>query len=574
MAVDQHKNMKLTAKDRLNNVIPVRLDAAFFFERAVRYLDRHDLRRALKNFRKAVEYEPENAVNHCNLAGVLSELGSYEESNEILAKILQEIDPGMHECYFYMANNYANMGQYDRAEEYVSRYLEVAPDGEFSDEATEMLAILMDEFGGGDIFRSRRTIYFEEETEQDRARRLLEEGRFAEATQMLERLVREFPEETAPRNNLSLAYYYMGDLERALQTAEAVLEQDPHNIHAQCNLAVFYHHSGRVAAYRQMLERLKKIAPLTFDHLFKLATTMGLLGEHRIAKRIFRKLIRWVDRPDPPLLHCYAAALANLGEWEKARRIWLDIETVDPDPDIPRYFIRLLNEAEMTGQTSLNVSYQYHIPFHEQFRRMQEFIEKGRGENVWRDDAFIRSSVFWTLKHGDSQAKLQVLKILTIFSDRETERILQELVDSESEPAAVRKQADITLRNVRFENQRRFVTGGKKRKLATHASQVEAFRIACNKVLDIVLNELQHLEPRVAERAEQMWFQFQSVVRVAPPRMNKPEGWAAALECAVLHASRLDYTQKEIAAKYGVSQSNVSEKFREIMDACFLRSEV
>lgn len=58
-----------------DNVISMRLDAAFFYERGVKFLERNQLRKAEQAFRKTIEYEPDNPVNHCNLAGVLSELG-------------------------------------------------------------------------------------------------------------------------------------------------------------------------------------------------------------------------------------------------------------------------------------------------------------------------------------------------------------------------------------------------------------------------------------------------------------------------------------------------------------------
>ena len=75
-------------------IIPIQLDAAFFYERAVRSLDRCRYDKALRYFRKAVEYEPDNPVNHCNMAGILSEMGNYEESNNILRRVLDELDPG------------------------------------------------------------------------------------------------------------------------------------------------------------------------------------------------------------------------------------------------------------------------------------------------------------------------------------------------------------------------------------------------------------------------------------------------------------------------------------------------
>lgn len=144
-----------SGKPKGHKVALVRMDATFFFERAVRSLDRHDLPRALKYFRKVVEYEPGNPVNHCNLAGVLSELGDYQASNEVLERVLLELDPKMYECYFYMANNFANLGLYDLAQEYASRYLEVDPEGEFAEEAEEMLDILVTEFGTRMVRRRR-----------------------------------------------------------------------------------------------------------------------------------------------------------------------------------------------------------------------------------------------------------------------------------------------------------------------------------------------------------------------------------------------------------------------------------
>ena len=64
----------------------------------------------------------------------------------------------------------------------------------------------------------------------DKARRLLEEGRFAEATQLLERIVAEEPSFTAARNNLTLAYFYQGRLEEAFRLVHTVLAEDPGNV--------------------------------------------------------------------------------------------------------------------------------------------------------------------------------------------------------------------------------------------------------------------------------------------------------------------------------------------------------
>ena len=60
-------------------VVSLQLDAKFYFERAIQSLERHRYDKALKYFRFSIEKEPENPMNHCNLAGLLAELGEFDE---------------------------------------------------------------------------------------------------------------------------------------------------------------------------------------------------------------------------------------------------------------------------------------------------------------------------------------------------------------------------------------------------------------------------------------------------------------------------------------------------------------
>src|SRR5690606_33773851 len=125
----------------------------------------------------AVEKEPNNPVNYCNLAGVLSEMGRFEESNEVLRHVTEKVAPDLAECYFYMANNAANMERFEEAEQYILRYLQADPEGEFAEEADEMLHMLAVELG-----RRPLTVedvpYAEWQEELDRAQMLLENGQF------------------------------------------------------------------------------------------------------------------------------------------------------------------------------------------------------------------------------------------------------------------------------------------------------------------------------------------------------------------------------------------------------------
>lgn len=559
--MDQPKSQRQT-HGRSNNVIPFQVDAAFFFERAVHYLDRHDLKNALKNFRKAAELEPDNPVNHCNLAGILSELGEFEQSNGILQKILGDIDPEMVECYFYMANNYANLGSYDQAEEFAARYLDAEPEGEFASDAEEMLQILVQEFGGGKVLHERRERQEQEQRDHDTARQLLEEGKFMEASEYLEQRIADHPESTAPRNNLSLAYYYLGELEKAIEVANEVLERDQSNVHALCNLAVFYQHLGKREPLQEILQCLRKLYPLYFDHTYKLATTMGILGEHTSAYRLFRQLLRWSDRQDAQLLHCVAAAAANLGFYQKAERIWEEIKSLDPESIVPDYFIARVQEAVRTGKCSQPFSYQYHIPFHEQFKQMKVQLQSGQ-LGAWHNDPMVRSSLFWALRHGDGETKRQVIQAFALIADKEVEHALREFVKNPGESDQLKRHALYVLRHM-----------GAEGPFQVHLEQEEhvwrcqsmpqddllTLRPEWQDVLDDAVAELgTEYGEEACLLARDLWTEYLHRTFPSPPRIGKTRAWAAALQYTVLRRIGVKVTQSEVASRYGVTPGSVSK---------------
>ncbi|WP_198299806.1 tetratricopeptide repeat protein [Tumebacillus avium] len=567
--MDKPKSQEEKLSTHQNNVIPFQVDAAFFFERAVHYLDRHDLKNALKNFRKAAELEPDNPVNHCNLAGVLSELGEFEESNKILQKILKEIDPDLVECHFYMANNCANLGDYEHAEEHITRYLELDPRGEFAEDAEEMLQILMQEFGGGKVFQERKQQQEDDNSGgHDTARKLLEEGKFMEASAYLEKAVEQQPDSTAPRNNLSLAYYYQGDIDKAIEIATEVLERDPSNVHALCNLAVFHQHLGNGPQLQEILEGLRKLYPLYFDHTYKLATTMGILGEHTTAYRLFKQLLRWGDRTDTALLHCVAASAANLGFLEKAKKVWSEIQMLDPDSETPVYYLNKVNAAIEAGGKMDAVSYQYHIPFQEQFRIMKEQIQTGQ-LGTWRNDPLIRSSLFWALKHGDLETKMQVIQTFALLADKEVEHVLREFIKNPEEIDQLKRLAIYVLRHIGAEGP--FQAHLDKEEVLLRVQSLPqddllTLQPEWQEVLDKTYSEL---DPAYGEEARHiardLWTGYLNRVFHAPPRIVKIANWAAALEYAVLRKLGAKATQADVAARYGVAPGAVSKIYRLLM---------
>jgi tetratricopeptide (TPR) repeat protein len=311
-----------------------------------------------------LEFEPNNITNHWNVAGILSELGKYDESNRVLYQTLDTFQDGQTETHFYLANNYANMDLWDQAEQEIVRYLEEDPNGYYLQEAEEMIDFMNVEFNRNPMPATvkSRAQYFE----HDKARELLEQGKLPEAILQLQAIVDEYPDFTAARNNLGLAYFYNNQHEQSLQAIFEVLTIEAGNIHALCNLALVFNHIGLEEQLLPVLDELKKIVPFTDEHLFKLATTLGFLGEHAIAYRHFSRLRRQsYQEVEPSLVHFLGVAAFNCGKYEEAGILWRAVLKLDKQAPFATRYLQQLDEWKSTYGDQLpaeKLPYQYHNP--------------------------------------------------------------------------------------------------------------------------------------------------------------------------------------------------------------------
>ncbi|WP_027086340.1 tetratricopeptide repeat protein [Cohnella panacarvi] len=564
---------KRAAKNRRPKVIPIRLDATFFFERAVQSLDRYHYDKALKYFRKAVEFEPENPVNHCNMAGILSEMGRYEESNDILRSVLERIDPAMTECYYYLANNYANMELYEAAEEALVRYLENDLDGQFLDEADELLDLLKFELNRPtklSTIKSKENVFA-----HDKARELLEAGRFADAVKILEDIIEKEPGFLAARNNLGLAYYYMGLFEKSIVTINEVLDSEPGNLHALCNLAIFYQHSNQEGPLRTLVDRLNKTVPFHPEHVFKMATTLGIVGEHKEAYRHFLRLLRTGELSGEPSLHHFAAVAAtNLARYDDAERHWKQAEKLDEGSPVPLYYLNKLEKVR-AGEESAPSHYHYHLPFEEQFRQWEN--NPGLVTEALKREPLIRSSFFWALRHGDRKTKVQVIQALGLIADDEVIEALKAFLIDAGEEDELKRVAVLVLRSIGVQETLAVTFGG--RTLTLEARRKSARLPVWDSAWQAVLEQaLAGMSGRydVVQQHDMMtlWVDFLSRVYPDVPKLHKTTGWAAALEYWTAKMHRRTVTYADLVSRYGVSQASISRYANRIDEACGIREKL
>jgi tetratricopeptide (TPR) repeat protein len=561
------QNYKRTLQAK-SKIVSAPFDAEFFFERGVRYIHRKEVAKACKYFKRSLDLEPLNPKYLINLSAVHTELGEYEDSNRLLYRIIHEVDETYTDCYYYMANNYAHMGDFDQAEQYALMYLQDKNEGLYVEEAEELLDFICYE-----LERTPKELDVEHKLigKHEKARICLEEGKFVEATKILEEMVEEYPHFLAARNNLALAYYYLGQFESAMKVIEEILEKDQANLHALCNLAVFLKHKGEDEHVRNLVSGLKKVLPVQPDHHYKLATTLGILGEDERAYELFHILARGSFSSDVSLYHYLAVASFNTERWEKAKELWLKVQQLDPDGDIAAYYLDVLEQSRLRKREN-RIPYHYQLPYDVQLKKRDWF----NGNRIPKDvlkDPLIRSSLLWSLRHGDQSTKLQVIQSFEYIADDEVEEALRQLIMDPKEEDYIKKVAIFVLRQIGANSPYEAMLHGQQ--VTIDGDLVDGdfpeWMTQWQKVITCLRSGMEgNYDLLEHHEAQGIWTTYLKLSHPKIPIIRKAEGWAAAIEFMISVKGNRSKTKKEIAERYGVSVSTLTKNLQQIERSIFL----
>ncbi|KIL49989.1 tetratricopeptide repeat protein [Jeotgalibacillus soli] len=322
------KGSKRTEKRGM--VLPFTPSGDVYYRKGMSMYHRGRLDKALKYLQRARELEPEEPMIPLQMAIIQTEIGEFQQSNELLEMIMETIDPSMTESHYFIANNYAHLGLFQEAYKHATAYLDQNQDGEFVEDAEDLLDLLSleddDEFDPD--FKQDELII-----QQEKARKLLEEGNFKEAIEILEDVIERFPDYWSAYNNLALAYFYFGDADQATALLTDVLNRNTGNLHALCNLAVFYHYQQRTDELKQLMDSLEHVRPFLFEHRFKLGATFALVGRHEQAYAWLKSLVKRGFEGDAGFYFWLAHSAWHSGHEKVARDAWKRVIAEQPEKD-------------------------------------------------------------------------------------------------------------------------------------------------------------------------------------------------------------------------------------------------
>ena len=545
-----------------NNVISFRQPAEFYIRKAEQHIEKGNFLEALQLYRKLIGMDPSNAQYLLFVAQVYSEIGLYNESNDIIHKIMRQGETPT-ECLFALGCNYLGLGKQDLADGYFLEYMKRDPQGEYAEDIDEIWEL-----------------YFDEPEEKlsiikdDSAKKLAQKGKehldrcdYRKAIEYYEMAIDKAPQMLHAANNLALCYYFDGKLSAASKTSAMVLEQRPANIHAHCNLALVYYkmHDPRMYTHLEAIESAKITEP---QDMHKVALMYCELDYHDRAYKWFVNILSFTPY-DIRILHFCGIAAINCGLYTKALECFLRIQMIDPANSVASYYMKIAQIAKNTGSCKM-LDYVYQVPFDEIKRRMKylrDILKESDSllKDKWQNDDYFVSILLWGLGYGDNYIKRLALEIISAFADERSEEIFRDFILKSTEPDELKNDVFLYLNNM----------GAKEPYIALIKGEFAEVRIdtASSKINDLAnkyLDTLNLFMRRCIKRHEEktitsgveLFISFASKKGSDAAWIRRPEALAAALELVTCEKLSLKKESKaRLATLYSTTAATITRYY-------------
>lgn len=310
--------------EKYGQIIPFLQSGEALYHRGLIAYQKKDFAKAIYFMEKAITLKENDAIFYCQLAVIYAEVGNYLRSNELLNQVINEMDAEMYECYFFLANNYAYLGMFEKAEEMAFYYIDHCPDGEFVQDCKALLRIVQYDF---DELEDWSEEAIDEDVliiRHDQAEVFLQQGEYELAILQYDKIINENPRQWSAYNHKAIALFRQGKTDEAIQLTLEVLTKDEGNLFSLCNLAYFYFHNEQIEDALEIVRQLQSVEPIAVEQRFKLAETFAFFEKYERAYEHLNKLrniaIQIVD--SNKYYECLAVCLYHLGYTKKALNYW------------------------------------------------------------------------------------------------------------------------------------------------------------------------------------------------------------------------------------------------------------
>ncbi|PKO24050.1 MAG: hypothetical protein CVU38_00775 [Chloroflexi bacterium HGW-Chloroflexi-1] len=255
------------------------------------------------------------------LATVYGEVGRYQDAARH-ARVAIDLDPKQADYYLLTAMTYMSAGYFTLAARARRVWLRTAPRGPLLPEMRQLdedyrrgSELLQTEYGVRDTKTAEEAGY-----QLDEGRWALTQDRWKDALQHARAASKLIPGWPPPRNNATMALYYLGRYAEAVAEAEAVLRDgDPDNVHALSNLVRCHTILGDPARANEYGNRLARL-PLSSDpaNVVKQIEGLAFLDRDAEIERILVEAEAEFDELPADLYVHWGIVAANAGRRKEA----------------------------------------------------------------------------------------------------------------------------------------------------------------------------------------------------------------------------------------------------------------
>ncbi len=540
----------------------------FYLRSGMTKLDKNDLLGAMACYRIALDKDPDNPEIILGIAEILTAMQRYDESNRLLMCYFTD-DQRPSEVYFGMGCNFMAQQEYDQARMSFDKYLELEPEGEFAYSAYDMAEAIDDgsaqEFGG-EPDKAREAA--------ENARRMMEREDFKGAIEALEKLVEEQPELSLPRNHLALAYYCVHDYDKATEQVGQVLRQDPSNIQAHCNLAVFMRGARDDLGLKREVEFLKAACPEDIDELNHLGVTLMEVREFEAALGIFKK-VQQARAYDAGVLHRLALCHYHTGDPAAAARIYDRLLQIDRQDSIAAYYRSVCRMAARGEGRPVTLVLNYQVPPEEvvqRIRRINEYIHTPREQlqKQWHRGSDLYDVTKWALTLPDISIKRAMLSFIASFKDKEAEWILRDFALQREHGMDIKRDAFALLKSMGASEPYLSYVNGELMESRVSLAPVlpKGMPKAYGEVLESCMSYMRGIRDNdCITEAVKVWTAYvEGITGYRPLSRGQVLGLAAAIEYTACRRLGTEVTKWELCSKYGISVTRFNNALAKLSD--------
>lgn len=345
-----------------------------------------------------------------DIADNYADMGLYEKSNAFWYKYLDKAPKDKHEIAFYeLAVNYFYLNELKTSAYYF--HLKMQEDDEIDEEMGKELFEALTENA-----RENKEYYIaypfdraDYSSVSDRAKLELGLGKYQQSIKTYNKLPKESKDYKKSLKEMSLAYFLKGDYKKAISLSNQDIKLNGKNVQSLCNLSSVYYAQNDKEKSEEYLNKAIKIKDKSLEDYFKIAISGVERNNHKIVNEYMAKFLK-ENVQAIMLKNIYAISFFNLKDFNGAMKVFNEVLRIDSKNFTAKFYYEVCEkclEDENYYKNFFPIDYNNPIR-KEEIKKRKEYIKEIYSLPIEkRDNNYKRKEfcdlIIWGIIEGDKE---------------------------------------------------------------------------------------------------------------------------------------------------------------------------